>query len=160
MGFGGILRIAAVVAAPFSGGASLALMAAGSVVEARDANRQASRVRRTNNAIAEQNRQREEAKLLRETRRKRAAAIASGAGKGTLAASTTTALTPILNTQFANESTFLNERTALTIKQNNLEYQGQVASNYSNLASSLAGAPSTVANIRTVTNPSGNNWTL
>ncbi len=148
MAFGSFIRIAAIIAAPFSGGASLAVCAAGSIVETQEANRQARGVRNTNNAIAEQNRLREEARLLRETRRKRASSIARGAGAGTLAASTTTALTPILQTQFATESSFLNERTGLTIKQNNLEYRGQVAQNYSNLASSIAGAPGAVGNIQ------------
>lgn len=148
MGFGGFLKIAAIVAAPFSGGASLALFAAGSAADTMEANKTAKKVKNVNNAIAEQNRQREEARLLRETRRKRASSIARGAGQGTLAASTTTALTPILDTQFATESTFLNNRTGLTIQQNNLEYRGQVNQNYSNLASSISGAPSAVSNIQ------------
>jgi TPP-dependent trihydroxycyclohexane-1,2-dione (THcHDO) dehydratase len=164
MGFGNFLQIAAIVAAPFTGGASLAIaagvFAAGSVISTEEANKTARKVKKTNNAIAEQNRVREEARLVRETRRKRASSIARGAGAGTLAASTTTALTPILNTQFGTESTFLNERTGLTIQQNNLEYKGQIAQNYNNLASSLASAPGTVKSIRGVTNPDGKNWTL
>lgn len=133
--FGSLFQIAATaigfaVGGPIGAGIGAAI---GSIPNANEAKRDANKVKNIKNQELNLQRARASAQLSKQIRQRRASVINRGAAFGTLGASTTTALTPIFQSQFDSENTYLNTQTDLAVQQNNREAKAATSAAYSSV---------------------------
>lgn len=130
--FGSLFQLAATAVGFAVGGPAGAAVGAsiGATVNASEAKKDAKQVRNIKVNEINLQRARESAKLSREIRIRRASIINRGASFGTLGASTTSALTPIFQSQFTNENNYLNSQSDLAVQSAYREASGKVSEAY------------------------------